>query len=160
MRTSLPSVAPVYESPGCPAQVERDPSVATKIAPLPHMFVIRDLVVDMSNFYAQYKSIKPYLQRKGATACVFFPPRKCCAEKWLPCEHGCIARTAALRSATWLAVRQSRDCIFRHVFLPVASCLPTATACSISPLVCTMTYQVALSVIIVISYVCTHRNIT
>ena len=49
-------------------QVERDPSVATKIAPLPHMFVIRDLVVDMSNFYAQYKSIKPYLQRKGATA--------------------------------------------------------------------------------------------
>merc|ERR1712118_455458 len=27
----------------------------TKVAPLPHMHVIRDLVVDMSNFYAQYK---------------------------------------------------------------------------------------------------------
>ena len=54
-------------------QVERDPSKATKIAPLPHMFVIRDLVVDMSNFYAQYKSIKPYLQRKGTSACVFSP---------------------------------------------------------------------------------------
>ena len=51
------------------AQVERDPSKATKIAPLPHMFVIRDLVVDMSNFYAQYKSIKPYLQKKGNQAC-------------------------------------------------------------------------------------------
>lgn len=35
-----------------------------RIAPLPHMFVVKDLVVDMSNFYAQYKSIKPYLQKK------------------------------------------------------------------------------------------------
>ena len=26
------------------------------------MFVVRDLVVDMANFYAQYKSIEPYLQ--------------------------------------------------------------------------------------------------
>jgi succinate dehydrogenase (ubiquinone) iron-sulfur subunit len=28
------------------------------------MFVVKDLVVDMSNFYSQYKSIKPFLQRK------------------------------------------------------------------------------------------------
>ena len=34
-----------------------------KIYPLPHMFVIKDLVCDMSNFYSQYKSIKPYLQQ-------------------------------------------------------------------------------------------------
>ena len=34
------------------------------------MFVIRDLVVDMSNFYAQYKSIKPYLQKKDGIKCV------------------------------------------------------------------------------------------
>lgn len=32
--------------------------------PLPHMYVIKDLVPDMTHFYAQYKSIKPYLQRK------------------------------------------------------------------------------------------------
>ena len=32
-----------------------------KIYPLPHMFVIKDLVPDMTNFYAQYKSIKPWL---------------------------------------------------------------------------------------------------
>jgi succinate dehydrogenase (ubiquinone) iron-sulfur subunit len=32
------------------------------------MFVVRDLVVDMSNFYAQYKSIKPYLQKKAKPA--------------------------------------------------------------------------------------------
>ena len=48
----------------CLTKVDRDPSKVTKIAPLPHMFVIKDLVVDMSNFYAQYKSIKPYLQKK------------------------------------------------------------------------------------------------
>jgi hypothetical protein len=46
----------------CLTKVERGPETVSKIAPLPHMFVIRDLVVDMSNFYAQYKSIKPYLQ--------------------------------------------------------------------------------------------------
>lgn len=50
----------------CPLQVDRDPSKVSRIAPLPHMFVVRDLVVDMSNFYAQYKSIKPYLVRKDA----------------------------------------------------------------------------------------------
>ena len=55
-------------------QVERDPTKVTRIAPLPHMFVIRDLVVDMSNFYAQYKSIKPYLQTKvGEAPCVPIP---------------------------------------------------------------------------------------
>jgi succinate dehydrogenase/fumarate reductase iron-sulfur protein len=30
-----------------------------KVYPLPHMFVIKDLVIDMTNFYAQYKSIQP-----------------------------------------------------------------------------------------------------
>merc|ERR1711959_859560 len=37
----------------------------TKITPLPHMHVVRDLVVDMSNFYAQYKSIDPFLKTKS-----------------------------------------------------------------------------------------------
>lgn len=32
------------------------------------MYVVKDLVVDMSNFYAQYKSIKPYLQKKDVNA--------------------------------------------------------------------------------------------
>ncbi len=32
------------------------------VAPLPNMAVIKDLVPDMSNFYAQYASIKPWLQ--------------------------------------------------------------------------------------------------
>merc|ERR1712115_408409 len=36
---------------------------ATKIYPLPHMYVIKDLVPDMNNFYQQYRSIQPWLQR-------------------------------------------------------------------------------------------------
>ena len=32
-----------------------------KIYPLPHMSVIKDLVVDMTHFFAQYASIKPWL---------------------------------------------------------------------------------------------------
>jgi succinate dehydrogenase (ubiquinone) iron-sulfur subunit len=55
----------------CLTSVPRDAN-PSKISPLPHMFVVRDLVVDMSNFYAQYKSIKPYLQNDGAVACVSF----------------------------------------------------------------------------------------
>ena len=33
----------------------------TTIYPLPHMYIIKDLVPDLSNFYAQYKLIKPWL---------------------------------------------------------------------------------------------------
>ncbi|XP_026476303.1 succinate dehydrogenase [ubiquinone] iron-sulfur subunit-like [Ctenocephalides felis] len=33
------------------------------IYPLPHMYVIKDLVTDMSHFYRQYASIEPWLQR-------------------------------------------------------------------------------------------------
>ena len=46
-----------------------------RITPLPHMDVIKDLVPDFTHFYAQYASIKPWLQtvtpdarRQGAAA--------------------------------------------------------------------------------------------
>ena len=35
------------------------------IYPLPHMEVVKDLVPDMTNFYAQYASIKPWLQSES-----------------------------------------------------------------------------------------------
>jgi succinate dehydrogenase / fumarate reductase iron-sulfur subunit len=35
-----------------------------KIYPLPHMPVVKDLVPDLTNFYAQYASIKPWLQTR------------------------------------------------------------------------------------------------
>ena len=41
-----------------------DVSGSVNIYPLPHMPVVKDLVPDMNNFYAQYASIKPYLQTK------------------------------------------------------------------------------------------------
>jgi succinate dehydrogenase / fumarate reductase iron-sulfur subunit len=33
-----------------------------KIYPLPHLSVVKDLIPDLTNFYAQYASIKPWLQ--------------------------------------------------------------------------------------------------
>mmetsp|Transcript_4326 Transcript_4326/g.13488 ORF Transcript_4326/g.13488 Transcript_4326/m.13488 type:complete len:297 (-) Transcript_4326:83-973(-) len=46
-----------------PAKKKSDDTI--KITPLPHMYVVKDLVPDMSNFYAAYKSIKPWLQTKS-----------------------------------------------------------------------------------------------
>lgn len=44
-----------------------------RIYPLPHTYVVKDLVPDLTHFYKQYKSIKPYLQRdtKSADVSVF-----------------------------------------------------------------------------------------
>lgn len=39
----------------------------TKIYPLPHMYVIRDLITDFTRFIQQYNSVMPYLIRKGIT---------------------------------------------------------------------------------------------
>ncbi|KAJ4877881.1 Succinate dehydrogenase [ubiquinone] iron-sulfur subunit 1 [Raphanus sativus] len=49
----------------CLTKIEGDGAKETTITPLPHMFVIKDLVVDMTNFYNQYKSIEPWLKRKS-----------------------------------------------------------------------------------------------
>jgi succinate dehydrogenase / fumarate reductase iron-sulfur subunit len=37
-----------------------------KIYPLPHMSVVKDLVVDMTHFYKQYASIKPWIENSTA----------------------------------------------------------------------------------------------
>ncbi|MEE8274575.1 MAG: succinate dehydrogenase iron-sulfur subunit, partial [Alphaproteobacteria bacterium] len=37
---------------------------AVKVYPLPHLPVVKDLVPDLTNFYAQYASIKPWLQAR------------------------------------------------------------------------------------------------
>ena len=50
----------------CLTKIEVKPS-PTKIYPLPHMYVVKDLVPDLNNFYQQYRSIQPWLQpRPGA----------------------------------------------------------------------------------------------
>jgi len=43
---------------------EEQDSAPMKVYPLPHMFVQKDLVPDMTNFYEQYKSIEPWLKTK------------------------------------------------------------------------------------------------
>lgn len=40
---------------------------AVGIYPLPHMDVVKDLVPDLTNFYAQYASVEPWLKNDNAT---------------------------------------------------------------------------------------------
>lgn len=47
----------------CETQIARMGPIVT-IRPLSHMKIIRDLVVDMAPFFAQYEAIKPYLVPK------------------------------------------------------------------------------------------------
>ena len=44
----------------CLNGIKKNDDVIT-LNPLPHMYVVKDLVPDMTNFYQQYKSIKPWL---------------------------------------------------------------------------------------------------
>ncbi|KAK4499980.1 hypothetical protein PRZ48_008166 [Zasmidium cellare] len=44
-------------------RIPTDTAKDSKIYPLPHTYVVKDLVPDLTQFYKQYKSIKPYLQR-------------------------------------------------------------------------------------------------
>jgi succinate dehydrogenase (ubiquinone) iron-sulfur subunit len=48
----------------CICPINKENTEKSTISPLMFMFVLKDLVVDMSHFYAQYKSIDPYLKRK------------------------------------------------------------------------------------------------
>lgn len=48
----------------CICPINKENTEKSTISPLMFMFVLKDLVVDMSHFYAQYKSIEPYLKRK------------------------------------------------------------------------------------------------
>jgi succinate dehydrogenase (ubiquinone) iron-sulfur subunit len=44
-------------------RIPTDTAKESRIYPLPHMYVVKDLVPDMTLFYKQYRSVKPYLQR-------------------------------------------------------------------------------------------------
>lgn len=44
-------------------RIPTNTSQETRIYPLPHTYVVKDLVPDLTQFYKQYKSIKPFLQR-------------------------------------------------------------------------------------------------
>ncbi|KAK4116286.1 succinate dehydrogenase and fumarate r [Canariomyces notabilis] len=48
----------------CLCRIPAEDKAEMKIYPLPHTYVVKDLVPDLTQFYKQYKSIKPYLQRE------------------------------------------------------------------------------------------------
>merc|ERR1719424_2202190 len=45
----------------CLQYIEPGPTI--EIQPLPHTYVVKDLIPDFTNFYNQYKSIEPWLKR-------------------------------------------------------------------------------------------------
>ncbi|EEQ92603.1 succinate dehydrogenase complex, subunit B [Blastomyces dermatitidis] len=47
----------------CLCRIPTETAKESRIYPLPHTYVVKDLVPDLTYFYKQYKSIKPYLQR-------------------------------------------------------------------------------------------------
>jgi len=51
----------------CLLYIEPD-AAPIEIQPLPHSYVVKDLVPDLTNFYNQYKSIEPWLKRKDTKA--------------------------------------------------------------------------------------------
>ncbi|TKR80760.1 hypothetical protein L596_014776 [Steinernema carpocapsae] len=50
----------------CICNIDTNTTKTTKIYPLPHMFVVKDLVPDMNLFYAQYASVQPWIQKDEA----------------------------------------------------------------------------------------------
>lgn len=49
----------------CLCRIPTDTKQESKIYPLPHTYVVKDIVPDLTQFYKQYKSIKPYLQHSS-----------------------------------------------------------------------------------------------
>ena len=44
------------------SRIDPDTSKPVKIYPLPHMYVMKDLIPDMTHFFDQYASVQPWLQ--------------------------------------------------------------------------------------------------
>jgi len=59
---------------GVIGRIPTSTSQEMRIYPLPHTYVVKDLVPDLTQFYKQYKSIKPFLQRETKTEDVSHSP--------------------------------------------------------------------------------------
>jgi len=99
-----------------------------KITPLPHQKVVKDLVPDLTNFYAQYAAIEPWLKTEtpapsdgerlqsieerekldGLYECILCAScSTSCPSYWWNDENGYLGPAALLQSYRWLA--DSRD---------------------------------------------------
>ncbi|GMK56217.1 hypothetical protein CspeluHIS016_0300570 [Cutaneotrichosporon spelunceum] len=56
----------------CLCRIDKDTSKEAKIYPLPHMYVVKDLVPDLTLFYKQYKAIEPYLKNDNPPTKEFY----------------------------------------------------------------------------------------
>ena len=52
----------------CLCRIPKDTATASKIYPLPHMYIVKDLIPDLTYFYKQYKSIEPFLKNDNPPA--------------------------------------------------------------------------------------------
>ena len=81
-----------------------DDAAPVDILPLPYSMVLKDLIPDLTNFYTQYKSIQPWLQRKTQ------PVRPI---PWTEsCVHGC-RLSHCMYVAKGMCIR---FCLFFHGF--------------------------------------------
>ncbi|KAJ8961094.1 hypothetical protein NQ318_008770, partial [Aromia moschata] len=127
------------------------PRGTTKIYPLPHMYVVKDLVVDFKQFYNQHHRIRPYLLRKlkapegkeqllqsmqdrdtlGPEMCAITRVRKVCPHAWYTAfnypalPHGIDVLLRILESWHFDRVGQLRMTATWNVFL----CACCSTAC-------------------------------
>jgi len=112
----------------CLCRIPTDTTKESRIYPLPHLYVVKDLVGDLTLFYKQYRSIKPYLQRTtpspdgreyrqspaerkkldGLYECILCA---CCSTScpsyWWNAENGYLGPAVLMQSYRWLA--DSRD---------------------------------------------------
>jgi len=52
----------------CLCRIDKDTTKTSKVYPLPHMYIVKDLVPDLTLFYKQYKSIEPFLKNDNPPA--------------------------------------------------------------------------------------------
>ncbi|CAD6572763.1 MAG: succinate dehydrogenase complex, subunit B [Alectoria sarmentosa] len=96
----------------CLCRIPTNTSHEARIYPLPHTYVVKDLVPDLTQFYKQYKSIKPYLQRDTKTEDGLENRQSPADRKKLDGLYECILEeylgpAVLLQSYRWLA--DSRD---------------------------------------------------
>jgi succinate dehydrogenase (ubiquinone) iron-sulfur subunit len=112
----------------CLTRIPVEDSKSVSIYPLPHMPVVRDLVPDLTRFYEQYSSIKPYLQAApkkagqreylqtkedrqkldGLYECILCACcQTSCPSYWWNGDRGYLGPAVLLQSYRWIA--DSRD---------------------------------------------------
>ena len=99
-----------------------DLGTPVRLRPLPGMPVIRDLIVDLEQFYAQYRAVKPWLP-KSSTASP--PPRvssstACTSASCVPAAR----RPARPSGGTRTGFSARRPCCSHGAFWPTAATRP------------------------------------